>query len=84
MSTSALTNTSSISTVDALWTLISSQPAAIRKAIGERLKASEEEAKTLRQQRMVRKRLTAAMKEVRKIQKGEKKGVTLEEMLNEL
>lgn len=65
MDTVISTSSTAISTVDALWALISSQPAAIRKAISERLKANEEEAKTLRQQQLVRKSLTRAMAELK-------------------
>ena len=61
-------NAPSVSTLDALWSLIASQPKAIRKALCERMKASEEAAKTLRQQRMVKDSLTRAMKELKAAQ----------------
>ncbi len=62
MLTTAQTQGTEISTVDALWVLIQSQTKAVRKALTKRL--LEEEAKTKAQQDMVKETLTKAFDEL--------------------
>lgn len=60
MITSLSTNTSNMSTVDALWILIQSQSKAVRKALTERMLTEQEQAKTAKQQMLVKESLTRA------------------------
>jgi hypothetical protein len=60
------TNTQSteISTVDALWVLIQSQTKAVQKALIKRILASQTSEKTKAQQKMVKESLTRAFDEL--------------------
>jgi hypothetical protein len=53
-----------ISTVDALWVLIQSQTKAVQKALIQRILASEKSEKTKAQQKMVKESLTRAFDEL--------------------
>ena len=53
-----------MSTIDALWTLIQSQPKAIRKALTQRLIKSDVEAETYRQQMMMKQSIDRAFSEL--------------------
>ena len=58
------TNQSLMSTIDALWTLIQSQPKAIRKALAQRMAKSDVEEETRRQEMELRKGLFKAFSEL--------------------
>ena len=57
-----ITQTTEISTVDALWVLIQSQSKRVRKALVERILADQSKTKT--QRRMVKESLTRAFDEL--------------------
>ena len=58
------TQSTEISTVDALWVLIQSQTKAVRKALIQRILASQKSEKTEAQQKMVKESLTRAFDEL--------------------
>ena len=58
------TQSPEISTVDALWVLIQSQTKAVRKALIQRILASQKSEKTEAQQKMVKESLTRAFDEL--------------------
>lgn len=62
MITTVQSQTTNISTVDALWALIQNQTNAVRKALAKRFLAEEE--KTRAQKRMVKESLTRAFDEL--------------------
>ena len=62
MSTTVTQQPQTISTVDALWTLIQSQTKSVRKALIKRLLAEQD--KTIAQQQMVEESLTRAFDEL--------------------
>lgn len=53
-----------VNAVDAIWYIIQSQSATVRKAITKRLIDAEKEEKTRRQQKVVRDSLTHAFEEL--------------------
>ena len=58
------TQSTEISTVDALWVLIQSQTKAVQKALIKRILASQTSEKTKSQQMMVKESLTRAFDEL--------------------
>ena len=58
------TQSTEISTVDALWVLIQSQTKAVQKALFQRILASQKSEKTKTQQKMVEESLTRAFDEL--------------------
>lgn len=62
MTTTIPSQTSEMTTVDALWVLIQSQTKAVRKALTERLLAEQDKTKV--QKTMVRESLTRAFDEL--------------------
>ena len=58
------TQSTEISTVDALWVLIQSQTKAVQKALFQRILASQKSEKTKTQQKMVEDSLTRAFDEL--------------------
>lgn len=60
----ATTLPTDVNAVDAIWYIIQSQSATVRKAITKRLLDAEKEAKTRRQQKMVKDSLTRAFDEL--------------------
>lgn len=64
MITTVDTQTTEMSTVDALWVLIQSQSKRVRKALAKRILAEHEQSKTQAQQRMVEESLTRAFDEL--------------------
>ena len=58
------TQSTEISTVDALWVLIQSQTKAVQKALIQRILASQKSEKTKAQQKMVKESLTRAFDEL--------------------
>ena len=58
------TQSTEISTVDALWVLIQSQTKAVQKAVIQRILESQTSEKTKSQQMMVRESLTRAFDEL--------------------
>ena len=58
------TQSTEISTVDALWVLIQSQTEAVQKALFQRILASQKSEKTKTQQKMVEESLTRAFDEL--------------------
>jgi hypothetical protein len=58
------TQSTEISTVDALWVLIQSQTKAVQKALIQRILSSQESEKTKAQQKMVKESLTRAFDEL--------------------
>lgn len=64
MITTVDTNTTEISTVDALWVLIQSQSKRVRQALAKRILAEHEQSKTQAQQKMVKDSLERAFDEL--------------------
>ena len=64
MITTVETQTSEMSTVDALWVLIQSQSKRVRQALAKRIIAEHEQAKKQAQQKMVEDSLTRAFDEL--------------------
>ena len=58
------TQSTEISTVDALWVLIQNQTKAVQKALIQRILASQKSEKTKAQQKMVKESLTRAFDEL--------------------
>ena len=58
------TQSTEISTVDALWVLIQSQTKAVQKALIQRILSSQKSEKTKVQQKMVKESLTRAFDEL--------------------
>ena len=58
------TQSTEISTVDALWVLIQSQTKAVQKALIQRILSSQKSEKTKAQQKMVKESLTRAFDEL--------------------
>ena len=58
------TQTTEISTVDALWVLIQSQTKAVQKALIHRILTDQKSEKTKAQQKMVKESLTRAFDEL--------------------
>lgn len=59
--------------IDAVWYLIQSQSAVVRKATTKRLLDAENETDTRRQQKMIKESLTRALKEVAEAKRDGKK-----------
>lgn len=68
-----------VSPLDALWALFTSQPKSIRKAFTERVLQEDVHAETLRQQLMVKESLTQAFSELKE---AEQSGVELPDAHN--
>lgn len=64
MITTIPSETSKISTIDALWTLIQGQTKSVRKALTERLLAEQNKSKIEKQEAMVRASLERAFDEL--------------------
>ena len=64
MITTVETQTSEMSTVDALWVLIQSQSKRVRQALAKRILAEHEQSKTQAQQKMVKESLERAFGEL--------------------
>ena len=64
MITTVDTNTTEMSTVDALWVLIQSQSKRVRQALAKRILAEHEQSKTQAQQKMVKDSLERAFDEL--------------------
>ena len=64
MITKVDTQTTEMSTVDALWVLIQSQSKRVRTALAKRILAEHEQSKTQAQQKMVEDSLTRAFDEL--------------------
>lgn len=64
MITTVDTQTTEMSTVDALWVLIQSQSKRVRMALAKRILAEHEQSKTQAQQKMVEDSLTRAFDEL--------------------
>lgn len=70
--------------IDAVWYIIQSQSAAVRKAITKRLLDAEKEARTRRQQKMVKESLTRALDEVAEAKRDGKKLMSFDDFLKEV
>lgn len=70
--------------IDAVWYIIQSQSAAVRKAITKRLIDAEKEAKRRRQQKMVKESLTRALDEVAEAKLTGKKLMSFDDFLKEV
>ena len=73
-----------MSTIDALWTLIQSQPKAIRKALTQRLIKSDVEAETYRQQQMMKQSINRAFAELAETKRTGKQLPSAWDLLKEL
>lgn len=70
--------------IDAVWYIIQSQSATVRKAITKRLLEAEREAKKRRQQKMVKESLTRALNEVAEAKRTGKKLMPFDDFLIEM
>lgn len=70
--------------IDAVWYIIQSQSAAVRKAITQRLIEAETEAKKKRQQKMVKDSLTRAFDEVRESRRTGKELKSFDDFLKDI
>lgn len=73
-----------VSSLDALWALIQSQPKKVRDALYKRMKEAEKLAETHRQENYVRETLTRALTEVREAERTGHKLMSFDEFVNEM
>lgn len=73
-----------VSSLDALWALIQSQPKKVRDALYKRMKEAEKLAETRRQENYVRETLTRALTEVREAERTGQKPMSFDEFINEM
>lgn len=73
-----------VNTIDALWSLIQSQPKKVRAALTKRIIQQDVEAEAMRQRLMVKESLTYALRDVKEARQSGRKLKTAEEFLAEL
>ena len=77
-------NQTTVTPVDALWSIIQSQSKSVRKALTKRLVEQDVEAETYRQQLIVKQRLTRALHELKEAQATGRELPKARDLLNEL
>lgn len=73
-----------ISSLDALWALIQSQPKKVRDALLKRMCEADKQAETRRQEEYVRETLTRAIADVHEAERTGKKQMSFDEFISEM